>query len=445
MIQSLARRSARWAERWVPDPFVIALGLTGITFVLAAFWTSHRPLQLLMDWHQDFWRLLTFGMQMVLILVTGHAFAVSPPVRRVLVGLGSLPRTPTQAVILVAAVALITGILHWGLALVAGGLIAREVFTGLRRKGIPISFPVLGAAAYLGLLVWHGGLSGSAPLTVATPGHFLADRIGVIPVSRTLFSPLNLFITGGLLMILPWVAARLHPSEPEGEPSQAATSAHETTPDPPADTEVRTPARSLERHPLFHRVFALAGLLVLFRLVQTGQATLNLNLVNWTMLFLGLWLHPHALSYVHAVEEAARGAAGIILQFPFYAGILSLMKHSGLMQLFAGWVAHVATPHTLPLFSFLSAAVVNVFVPSGGGQWAVQGPLLVEAARLLHVPYAKVVMALAYGDELTNMIQPFWALPLLGITGLRARDLVGYTLPLMLVAAIWMTVGLLLF
>ncbi len=443
MIRRLADQSARWAERWIPDPFVIALLLTGVTFLLALLWSPHSPLQLLEDWHRDFWALLTFGMQMVLILVTGHAFAVSPPIHRLLKALGKRPGTPTQAVVMVSIVALVTGILHWGLALVAGGLIAREVYSALREREIPVSFPVLGAAAYLGLLVWHGGLSGSAPLTVATPNHFLASTIGVIPVTHTLFSPLNLFVTGGLLLLLPILAARLHPAGKDAGDSVFPLLESESLPSPPSET--RTPAGALENHPLFHRLFAVAGLLVVFHLWITGRASINLNLVNWTVLFLGLLLHPSARSYVRAVEEASRGAAGIILQFPFYAGILSLMKHSGLMGLFAGWITHVATPRTLPFLSFLSAAVVNIFVPSGGGQWAVQGPLLVEAARLLHVPYAKIVMALAYGDELTNMIQPFWALPLLGITGLRARDLMGYTMVLMLGAAFWMTLGLLLF
>ena len=117
-----------------------------------------------------------------------------------------------------------------------------------------------------------------------------------------------------------------------------------------------------------------------------------------------------------------------------YSGvpIFGVMKYSGLITVVAGWVASISSARTLPLATFLSAGAVNLFVPSGGGQWGVQGPVVVEAAQSLDADLGRAQMGLAYGDEWTNMLQPFWALPLLALTGLRARDIMGYCAALML-------------
>ena len=185
--------------------------------------------------------------------------------------------------------------------------------------------------------------------------------------------------------------------------------------------------------------------MVVYLLRSGGLGRLGPNEVNATMLGLGMLFHGSPRRYLHAVEKSARGCAGIILQFPFYAGIMALLSASGLALWLAETTSQNATVTSLPIMTFLSAGVVNFFVPSGGGQWGIQGPIALEAGAAVGVPASKMIMSVAYGDELTNMLQPFWAIPLLAITGIKAREIVGYTALVMLVAGTWMIIGLLAF
>lgn len=447
MLEALGRRLTAWSQRWIPDPFIFALLLSFLTYVMGILIARQSPWQMILHWQKDFWGLLAFSMQMALVLVTGHAVASSPPVKRLLMALAQLPQNPRQAVLLVGFIAALSGLINWGLALVVGALIAVEVGKSARQRGIKVDYPLLAAAAYLGQMIWHGGLSGSAPLTVATEGHFLADKIGVIPISETLFNPMNYFVSLGLLVLAPWLASRIHPSRPEDvrempaaliEADQAASSSAAA-----AEPAARTPAEALENARWISLLVGAAGLAYAVHWFATQGFKLDLNLVNWIFLFTGILLHGTPIRYVHAVSEATRGAAGIILQFPFYAGIMSMMSNSGLVAIIADWFVQISTPFTFPLFTFLSACLVNIFVPSGGGQWAVQGPIMIDAALRLGVPVDKTIMGIAYGDQLTNMIQPFWALALLGITRLQARDIIGYSCTIMLFALVWIAIGVL--
>jgi short-chain fatty acids transporter len=124
---------------------------------------------------------------------------------------------------------------------------------------------------------------------------------------------------------------------------------------------------------------------------------------------------------------------------------MGIMNHSGMVDIMSGFFVSISNETTFPIFTFISAGIVNIFVPSGGGQWAVQGPIIIEAANQLNVSIPKSVMALAYGDQLTNMLQPFWALPLLGITGLKAKEILPYTLILLVAGSAIFISGLLIF
>jgi short-chain fatty acids transporter len=325
---------------------------------------------------------------------------------------------------------------------------AREV--GLRgyEKKLPMHYPLLGAAGYAGLAVWHGGLSGSAPLLVATQGHFLADQIGVLPVTETLFSPLNLVVSVALILVLPGVFGLLSPSAPD-----EMTPINEVLPNTeqlirarahPSDatTEEVTFATRLENSVAISMAAGLAGMIVVASHFVGKGFDLNLDIVNFTFLFLGILLHRTPRNYVRAVSEGVKGCAGIILQFPFYSGIMGMMRFSGLVAVIAGWFVAISNEHTYPVLAYVSAGIINIFVPSGGGQWAVQGPVLVEAATTLDVSIPKCVMALAYGDQWTNLFQPFWALPLLGLTGLKARQIMGYCVAVMLLGCVPLAVAL---
>jgi short-chain fatty acids transporter len=418
------------------------------------------PARMAAHWAAGLWGLLEFSMQMCLVLMTGQALAESPPVRRLLGRLAALPKSGRGAVALVAAVACLTGVIHWGLGLLAGALVARDTAVSASRRGVRVHYPLLGTAGYLPLLVWHGGLSGSAPLAVATQGHFLAGRIGVVPVAATLGSPMNLAVLACLLLLLPWIVSRLHPSDParcqlpplkilsawavagraDGR-APVVTVGGEPGSDPSAggaSASHAAPGARIGSHPALALVLGGVGLAWALqqtagRAIADGALGLDLNILNLLFLSLGVLFHGRLGAYAQAFERAAGAAAGIILQFPLYAGILGMIRGSGLLEAGAGALAAISTRESFPILAFLSACVVNVFVPSGGGQWAVQGPILIEAAQRLGASVPKTVLALAYGDQCTNMIQPFWVLPLLGIMRLRAQEVLGYASVLMFV------------
>lgn len=432
---------AKLSRRYAPDSFVFAILLTFLVYLLALGLSDHGPLQLIRDWYTGFWNLLAFSMQMVLILVTGYALAISPPVAGLLSRLAKLPRSGPGAVALVAFVSALAGCLNWGLSVIVGALLAREVALSAKLRGIKVHYPLAAAAGYIGQLVWHGGLSGSAPLVVNTPGHFLEASMGRLPLNSTLFRPFNFVVTLGMVLLLPLLLMRLHPHDSGIQEATLPESPNREDPSP--DPEA-LPGR-LENSRLLIWLVAGAGLLVLVDLFsRRGLLGLDLNIVNFTMLMGGLLFHRTPAAYARAIMGGVRASSGVILQFPFYAGIMGIMSASGLAGVIAGGFVAVSNSLTYPVWTLLSAGVINLAVPSGGGQWAVQGPIVVEASRTLGVDLGRSLMSVAYGDELTNMIQPFWALPLLGITRLKAGDILGYTAVPMLFAFVLMTIGLLL-
>jgi short-chain fatty acids transporter len=420
--------------------------LTFVTYILGLILTKSGPFEMIQYWNKGFWALLTFGMQMCLILVTGHALATSPIVRKGIEKLAGIPKTQAGAVALVALTAAIASLINWGLGIIVGALMAREVGRSGQMRNIKMHYPLLGAAGYAGFLTWHGGFSGSAPLLVATKGHFLEKAIGIIPTSLTLFSPMNIAVTIALLIVIPVTMLLMAPKD-ESEIVQIS----DIDPDLVAEEKPHVaskdgmvPADKIENSQIVSLVIGIMGLVYIVYYFYTAGFNLNLDIVNFTFLFVGIILQRTPIAYIRAVDEGAKACAGIIIQFPFYAGIMGMMQHSGLVAVMAGAFVAISNDVTYPVFTFLSAGVVNLFVPSGGGQVAVQGPVMVEAAQALNFSIPKTLMAVAYGDEWTNMLQPFWALALLGITRLKARDIVGYTMVVLVTSAIVFILGLLL-
>jgi len=431
MIANIGTVLSRFSARWVPDPFIFALLLTLLTLLLGLVLTPSGPGDMITYWMNGFWNLLTFGMQMVLILVTGGVLAQSPPIKRIINSLAGIPKSTGGAVVLASLCAMTAALINWGLGLIVGALLARDTARSLQDRSIAHHYPLIGAAGYTGLLVWHGGLSGSAPLTVATESHFLLDTIGVVPVNTTLFSPLNLVIALLLLVAVPLILRGMIPKRSEewvSIPRRKASVSDES-----AGAVAMTPARRLEESMILTVVVCVLAIgYISYHFVQKGLSGLNLNSMNTAFLFLGFLFFLQPIKYVRAVNAAVKGTSGIILQFPFYAGIMGMMKQSGLVEVFSSALVSASNELTFPILTFFSAGLVNLFVPSGGGQWAVQGPILIEAASQLSVSVPKTIMALSYGDQWTNMLQPFWALPLLGITGLKASQIIGYTAAIML-------------
>jgi short-chain fatty acids transporter len=427
-------------HRVLPDPLIFAILLIGVTFALALGLTPKAPADLVMLWGSGFWNLLAFSMQMAMILVTGHALASSGPVKRMLVALASSARTPGQGVMLVAFVGAVACAINWGFSLVLGAMLAREV--ARRVKGT--DYRLLVASAYMGFLTWHGGLSGSVPLVAATKGNPMEKTVGLIPVSHTIFTGYNAFITIGLIILLPILARLMMP-----KPEDVVTVDPALLQDPPSVERKLSPdatfaERMEESRALAVLVAALCAVFLVIRFINKGFV-LDIDTVNLVFLAAGIVLHKTPMAYARAVTAAAKGASGIMIQFPFYAGIQALMDHSGLAGVITKWFVDIANVHTFPLLAFLSSALINFAVPSGGGHWVVQGPFVMPAAQALGADLGKSAMAIAYGEAWTNMAQPFWALPALAIAGLGVRDIMGYCVTALLFSGVIFVAGMYLF
>ncbi|WP_366922245.1 TIGR00366 family protein [Metallumcola ferriviriculae] len=425
MLASLGAFFTKIVRKYLPDAFVFAIGLTVLTFILGIIINHQTPMQMLNHWGGGLWNLLTFSMQVSLTLVTGFILAHTAPVQKILKGAASRVTTPSGAIMAAALIASIASWLSWGFGLIVGALIARELAKNV--KGV--HYPLLVAAAYSGFVVWHAGLSASASLAVATPGHFLEETMGIIPVTETMFALPNLVALILIVVTLPFLFKMMMPKDPndimEFNPEEAA--AAEVVTETTAIGE-STPAQALENSRIGSFVLGLMMIVYLvYYFTQNGGLTaLNLNVINLAFFALGILFVKSPKEYVDMAVAAGKNVANIIIQYPLYAGIMGMMVGSGLAATMTGWLVSIANVHTLPVFGFLSAGLVNLFVPSGGGQWAVQGPIMVPAAQQLGVDVAKVVQTVAWGDAWTNMIQPFWAIPLLGIAGLSIRDIMGY-------------------
>ncbi len=433
-LRALGAALSRFTERWVPDSWVICMILTAIALALAVFGAGAGIEEAVLAWGDGVWVLLTLAMQLTIAMVAAHACVSSRPVFRLLDRLASLPdpERPTQAIALAAVFSLVTAYLNWALCLVACALFVPFVC----RRNPHTDVRVLIAASYIGLgTVWHCGLSGSAPLILATPGNpLLAPEIGapvvarLFPVTETLFIPFNLvymFVIGGVGLM---VATALHPRR---DPVTLRPDQIEAIlPTPPE--EPPTPASPGARIDAFRGWLWLAAILLAYPLghaiITRGFGTSwTINAYNSTFLVAALLLHGRPLSVLRACRQGVDAAWGIILQFPFYAGIFGLMQNTGLGRWIGTLFAEFATERTYHFVVYAYSAIMNLFVPSAGSKWLIEAPFLIPAGDTLDVSTVTVLLAYTYGDSTTNLIQPFFAIPILAVTRMRFGDVVGYT------------------
>jgi short-chain fatty acids transporter len=424
MLSSIADRVSKVVQRYLPDAFVIAVLLTLFIFIVGVVMNPQEPVTLIKSFGDGFWVYLAFTMQMVLLLLTGMVLAAVPVVKRGLESIAGLANTPAKAYILTFVVSALAYYINWGLAVVVGAIFVREV--GKRNQ--QAHFPLLVAAAYSPTVLYTAGLSSSIGLTIATKDHFLADVMGIIPTSQTIFNPSTLIIFAVLFITMPIVICLMAPKS-NIKPYQVKefTSKKESSL-PKADT----PALKLEQTPVLGIVTGAVGLIYVINEFINGK-DLDLNIINLLFLSLGLIMHRSLGQYGSAFKEAVGSTSPIILQFPFYAGIIAVLSSSGLGQAIIDGMVSFANKESFDVFTYWSAGIVNILAPSGGGQWALQGPLQVPAGMKLGVDPATIAMAVGWGDAWTNLIQPFWALPILSIVGLHIRHIMGYCFLL----AIW--------
>ncbi|MBB1272876.1 short-chain fatty acid transporter [Psychromonas sp. SR45-3] len=476
VLQRLSKFFVTLLQRYLPDPFIFAIVLTLAVFVLVMPSTGQSPIQVVDAWAGGFWKLLTFSMQMAMVVVTGHAMASAPAFKSKLAVLASIAKTPNQAILLVTFISAIACWVNWGFGLVVGAIFAREIASRVRG----VDYRLLIASAYSGFLFWHAGLSGSIPLALASGTNLSAVTNGAvtspIPTSETIFSTMNLTILAVMLITIPILNRLMHPvgkdiitidaqllkeqtalqgagqgKASKGRNFQGKELQADTLNDQETESQEKmTPAERLENSRVLSMLLGAMGFTyIIYYFINNGFA-LNLNIVNFTFLFSAILLHGTPKSLLSSVSQGAKNCSGILLQFPFYAGIMGMMTAMGdsgtsLAGIISAGFVSISNETTFPVFTFLSAGIVNFFVPSGGGQWAVQAPIMMPAGAALGVDAAKTAMAIAWGDAWTNMIQPFWALPALAIAGLGAKDVMGYCIMALFGSGVIISLGLLVF
>jgi len=426
-------------ERYMPDPFVLAIGLTAVTAILALLIAPNgSPAMIVSTWYKGIFAILGFAFQMILILATGYALAHAPVVERLLHRLVALARTPIQAVTLTFLVAAVASLLNWGFGLVVGAILAREVARQVR-----VDFGWLVAAAYSGFVVWASGLSSSIALTQATHGNALniVEKLTgqMLPLSDTVFATFNWLPTLLIVLVMPIVFISIQPADAD----VVAFVPQPEAPPPPAD-RLDTPARRMDRSPVGSLFLLAAGLAAILVLWLQGTFTFDINMVILIFLIGGIALHGSPIAYGAAMRDAARQTGSMMLQYPFYGGIMGIMSGTGLADSISKAFVAVSSDHTLPFWSYICSLIITFFVPSGGGHWAVQGPFVVPAAVTLHASMAGSTMAVAMGEQVANMLQPFWALPVVAVAGIGIQRVMGYTAVTFIVTGVIYALALLL-
>ena len=426
-LASVGLRLSDWFERWFPDAFALALAAVAVVFV-AALATGSSFVQAAQWFGAGFWDLVTFTMQMSMIVVTGYAVATSPPVYGVIRRLAAIPSNGRNAAAYVGLFSMLASLVSWSFSLIFSGLLAREVAHRVRGA----DYRAIGAAAYLGVgSVWALGLSSSAALIMASPAS-LPDGIkrmsGVIPLGQTIGLWQSLLIAAALILVSMGICYYSAPGDAEAHGMREMGVEYQ-----PATQKLdarQTPGEWLEYSPLLTVIVSGLGFLYLIREVAANGASIVLELNHYVFLFLivGLLLHWRPRSFVQAIAASVAPVGGVLIQYPMYAGIVRMMTESGIATQLAHFFVAISTAHTFPVMIGIYSEFLGLFIPSAGGKWLIEAPYMLEAAKTLNVHLGWVVQTYNATEALANLIHPFWMLPLVGILGLKARDIVGYSM-----------------
>jgi short-chain fatty acids transporter len=417
-------------RRYLPDPFVFAILLTILTMLLAIIFEGRAPLDTVTDWGKGFWSLLAFTTQMAVILAMGYVLATAPLVDRALERITDTVNTPRGAIIVATLVGAIGSYLNWGFGLVIGGIVAQK----LARKIRGVHYPLIISAAFSGFTMYGLGLSATIPVLISTKGHALESKMGIVPLSETIFSPTILVVSLVVLVTLPLLNAALHPKSGEAiieiNPAfgdEAAIRAEGVA----GMLGENTFASRLNNSRLISYLIGALAIAYTVRHFANGGA-LDLNMINYVIVFLGIILlgTPHA--YVEKLNEGVKTIGGIILQYPFYAGIMAIMAASGLVESIGRLFVSISSPATLPFWGLVSSYLINFFAPSGGGHWVIQGPFMIDAANAMKASIPQTAMSVMLGNAWNDLVQPFWILPALALSNLKLKDIMGYTVVMMI-------------
>jgi short-chain fatty acids transporter len=451
----LALRFTDFSEKWLPDALGFVLVGTFLIFALGlasgekligapADPKATSGFGLIDAWGQGFWSLITFTLQMAMVIIAGYAVAVSPPVGRLITRLAAVPRTPRGAIAFTAAVAMLTAYANWAFSLIFTAILAKEI----ARRVSGVDYRALGAMAFLGLgTVWAQGLSGSAALQVASAAsspapvqNVIAEGrgSGLIPLTDTIFLWQGMVATAIIFVLAVGMAWLLAPS-----PEHAKTAEQLGIDLGPGIGEQRhdnrrsRPGEWIEYSPIFAIMMFAFGAWYLVRHFANAAGNplnaLDLNTINLILILLALILHWRPIHLARAVKDGSPAASGVLLQFPLYGGIFGMIAYTGLHKSIADWLVSVSSDVLYPAFIAIYSCVLGVFVPSGGSKWVIEAPYVLEAANQHHVNQGWMVVVYDLGEASANLLQPFWMLPTLAVLGLKARDIMGYTFAMFLV------------
>ncbi|MDA8344796.1 MAG: TIGR00366 family protein [Thermaerobacter sp.] len=425
VLERFGDSSARIIRLYMPDAYILAVLLTFVTFILALIFTKTPFVTMTADWFTGLWAILEFSFQMILILLTGYALAQAPSVQRFIRWLASLAKTQAQAVVLAALVGALGSFINWALGLILMGMIAREI-----AKRVEIHFPYLVAAAYSGFLVWASGIASSVAIISATPGNSVnfvqLYTHHILPESQTVFAWWNLLASLIIIVMLPILFRVMLPKDRSKwliVDREALRKADDAAKQIPLDD---VPVSKLDNSWVLTVLIVGIGLVYLISTWSTKGFVLDFDTLIFLFLIVGMLLHWRPMSYLNSFYGAARTAGPLALQYPFYGGMMTLMISTGLASVMAGWFVAISSTHTLPFWQFIASVVINLFIPSGGGHWAVQGSVATLSAVKLHASMPLTTMGVAWGEQVMEMLQPFWMLPVLAIAGAKVRDVLGY-------------------
>ena len=446
MITKLGEKFTHLFLRFMPDAFVFALILTLIAALGAFFWLDATPLKIIQSWYDGFFDLLAFGMQIVLIIITGFSIALSPIIKKGIDRLTLYIKTPKQVYFLVVLIGSLLCLVSFGWIVITC-VLAREL--AKRVKGV--NYPFLVACVYLSMNTWVMGLSSSIPLLLNTEKNYLIEAgilSNVIPTSYTLGSILNMSMIAMLVIGAPLLMLMLVPKKKNikelNDLLETDEMAKEITIKEEAEGLIlpfRSWSDKLNNSVILQMLIAILGLSYIIFHFYTKGLDLNFNIMIFIFLMIGLFLHKTPMRYVISMQRSSSNVSGILFQYPFYAGIMGIMLYTGLGERLAQMLASVATMESYPFYAYLTGGIVNFAIPSAGGEFAVVGPSIIEAVKEIgtglpetevNAMISRASLSIAYGESLSNILQPFYLLLVMPIMAagikLQARDVMGYLL-----------------
>jgi short-chain fatty acids transporter len=425
--KSIVDRFTEWSLNWVPDSMVFVVTLTVVVYFMGLLLTEHGPLELLDDYAKGFWILLTFAMQLTVMMVTGFVVADSKIVKRGIITIVDWPKTAKSTLILFCLLVGIISWLDWAIGIMVAIVMGKEV--AVRKRGLGIHYPLLCAASYSMMMIMANGPSQAAPLLAATPGNFLEKTMGgLLPLTQTALSPFLLTLMLFQLLTLPILFVWLLPKKEKALELDEATFREFTYVQPQDSNIALRPAERWERSKLLLTLLGAAILLWCVKFLATnGVVKLDLNVINFCLFGLGMVLHGSPRSFIASVKQGVSTTFGVIIQFPLYAGIFGIISNSGLAAVITHWFISISTSGTYSWIILVYTAIMDFFVPSGGSKFVIEAPYIIPAGQQLGIPVAHIVNAYSTGGQLANNIQPFWALPFLAAYKIKFQDILPYT------------------